>query len=233
MLSENSNLLEKSVRTPRCRDVRLDLTLMDPSHPRRRDAEAFVQDVFYKAYRARLDSFYPLLVGIEYPDGEYAAVAGVRPAGGDTLFAEHYLEEPVDTLLKVERRKIVEIGNLAPASAGQARWLICTLTEFLTGAGFTHVVFTAVPRLKNAFGRMGLPLAKLTEARLEQLPGGLQAEWGSYYDSNPAVYFGDIRIGHNAFCDIKETAPDLHALSRLALDAGQDFAGGGPSVRHE
>ena len=233
MLSENSKLREKPVMVSRHRDTRLNLTLMDLLHPRRRAAEAFVQDVFYKAYQARLDSFYPLLVGIEYPDGEYAAVAGVRPAGGDMLFSEHYLEEPVDTLLNVERRKIVEIGNLAPASAGQARWLICTMTEFLTGAGFTHVVFTAVPRLQFAFRRMGLPLTRLADARQEQLPGDLEAEWGSYYNSNPAVYYGDIRVGHNAFSDVKETAPDLYALSLLALDAGQNFAGGDPSVNHE
>jgi hypothetical protein len=232
MLSENINLKPKLVKISRRRDVRLGLTLMDPAHLRRRDAEVFVQDVFYKAYQARLNSFYPLLVGIEYPDGEYAAVAGVRPAGGEKLFSEHYLDKPVESLLNVERRKIVEIGNLAPASAGQARWLICTLTEFLTGAGFTHVVFTAVPRLQNAFRRMGLPLTRLADARQEQLPGERKAEWGSYYESNPAVYCGDICVGHQAFSDIKETAPDLYALSRLALDAGQVFAGGDPVTCH-
>jgi hypothetical protein len=172
---------------------------MDLTHPRRHDAEDFVRDVFFNAYRARLDAFYPLLVGIGYPDGGYAAVAGVRPAGGEALFSEHYLDEPVEKILNVERNKIVEIGNLAPASAGQARWLICTLTAFLTGAGFTHVVFTAVPRLQNAFRRMGLPLTKHADARL--------------------------RIGHRAFSNIKETAPDLYAISRLAFDAGQTFVG--------
>jgi hypothetical protein len=232
MLSENINLQSKLVKNSRRQDARLDLSLMDLSHPRRRDAEGFVRDVFYKAYQARLDSFYPLLVGIEYPDGEYAAVAGVRPAGGERLFSEHYLDKPVDSLLNVERRKIVEIGNLAPASAGQARWLICTLTEFMTGAGFTHVVFTAVPRLQNAFRRMGLPLTRLADVRQEQLPGELKAEWGSYYESNPAVYCGDIRVGHHAFRDVKETAPDLHALSRLAIDAGRLFAGGDPAAHH-
>lgn len=233
MLNENISLSSKAVQHSRSRYVSLDLTLLDLTHPGRRHAEAFVRDVFFKAYRARLDAFYPLLVSIGYPDGEYAAVAGVRPAGGEALFSEYYLDNPVEELLHVERQKIVEIGNLAPASAGQARWLICTLTEFLTGAGFTHVVFTAVPRLQNAFRRMGLPLTKHADARQEQLPEHEAAEWGSYYESKPAVYSGDIRVGHRAFSNIRETAPDLYAISRLAFDAGQAFSGSRSLTPHE
>jgi len=225
MLSENINLHTKPVLRSRSDIETLDFALMDLLHPRRRDAEDFVRGVFFNAYRARLNAFYPLLVSIAYPDDEYAAVAGVRPAGGEALFSEHYLDEPIEKILNVERHKIVEIGNLAPASAGQARWLICTLTAFLTGAGFTHVVFTAVPRLQNAFRRMGLPLTKHADARQEQLPEHQAAEWGSYYESKPAVFSGDIRVGHSAFSNIKETSPDLYFISRLAFDAGQAFAG--------
>lgn len=225
MLSENINLRAKPVLRSRSDIESLDFTLMDLMHSRRGNAEDFVRGVFFNAYRARLDAFYPLLVSIAYPDGEYAAVAGVRPAGGEALFSEHYLDEPVEKILNVERQKIVEIGNLAPASAGQARWLICTLTAFLTGAGFTHVVFTGVPRLKNAFRRMGLPLTKHADARQEQLPEHQATEWGTYYESKPAVFSGDIRIGHSAFSNIKETAPDLYIISRLAYDAGRMFAG--------
>jgi len=220
------------MRRPGREHAGLELSLVDPAHPQRQDAEAFVQDVFFKAYRARLDTFYPLLVSINYPDGGYAAVAGVRPAGAEALFSEHYLNDPIERILNVDRNKIVEIGNLAPASAGQARWLICTLTEFLTGAGFTHVVFTAVPRLKNAFRRMGLPLTKLADASAEQLPGHCAEEWGTYYESKPAVYSGDIRVGHRAFSDIDKTTPDLVELSRLAIDAGQEFSGVCSITRH-
>jgi hypothetical protein len=233
MLNENIELQAKLVRRPTRRDVDLELSLVDLVHPRRQDTEAFVRDVFFKAYRARLDTFYPLLVSINYPDGKYAAVAGVRPAGAEALFSEHYLDDPVEKILNVDRQKIVEIGNLAPASAGQARWLICTLTEFLTGAGFTHVVFTAVPRLHNAFRRMGLPLTKLADARQEQLPERRAAEWGTYYESKPVVYSGDIRVGHQAFSNIGKTTPDLVELSRLAIDAGQEFAGARSATRHE
>ena len=203
--------------------MHLDLALIDPSHPERATAEAFVKTVFKDAYDARLTTFYPLLMSIVWPDSRYAAIAGVRPAGAEKLFSEHYLEAPIEELLGERREKIVEIGNLAPASAGQARWLICTLTAFLGGAGFTHVVFTAVPRLYNAFRRMGLPLHKHTDARPECLPAAEVREWGSYYNSSPAVYSGDIRVGERAFRKLMATDPELRDITRRAFSAGRIF----------
>lgn len=223
----NSNLL--SIPTPGqgclpARSQQLSLALMDLSHPRRVRAEAFVQSVFMQAYGAQLQTFYPLLMNILFPGGEYAAVAGIRPAGSKALFSEHYLDESIECILGVERHKIVEIGNLAPASAGQARWLICTLTAFLSGAGFTHVVFTAVPKLKNAFRRMGLPLTKLADASAERLPPEQAASWGSYYESQPAVYTGDIRIGEHAFSKAIGVDQALRELSTHAGEVGRGFA---------
>jgi len=215
-----------SVSTPG-QPTSLALELMEPSHPLRADAEAFVQMVFYNSYGANLDTYYPLLMGIKYPEGGYAAVAGIRPAGGDSLFSEHYLDAPVENILNVERENIVEIGNLAPASAGQARWLICTLTSFLTGAGFTQVVFTSVPMLKNAFRRMGLPLTKQADALQERLPITQQQDWGSYYENNPAVYSGQIRIGYDAFNVKMNVDPHLQDVSRRAFNMGQLFANQG------
>ena len=216
-----------SVAEPR----RLALQLIDPSHPERATAEAFVKAVFMDAYDARLTRFYPLLMSILWPDSRYAAIAGVRPAGAETLFSEHYLDAPIEELLGVEREKIVEIGNLAPASAGQARWLICTLTAFLSGAGFTHVVFTAVPRLYNAFRRMGLPLLKHADARPDCLPAAQVREWGSYYNSKPAVYSGDIRVGERAFRKLMATDPELRDITRRAFRAGLIFANQGADER--
>jgi hypothetical protein len=204
----------------------LALTLMDPAHPQRAVAEAFVRAVFAAAYHARLGSFYPLLLSTTRDNGEYAAVAGIRPAGGAALFSEHYLDQPVEQILQTERAGIVEIGNLAPASAGQARWLICTLSAFLIGAGFTHVVFTSVPKLRNAFSRMGLPLAWIAEADQQRLPPQERSEWGSYYDCKPAVYAGDIVAAIPALTRLMHSDPELSRLSQRASRAGQEFARG-------
>jgi hypothetical protein len=211
--------------------TRLNLELMDPSHPERATAEAFVRAVFKDAYDARLPRFYPLLMSIIWPDSRYAAIAGVRPAGAEALFSEYYLDAPIEELLGVGREKIVEIGNLAPASAGQARWLICTLNAFMSGAGFTHVVFTAVPRLRNAFRRMGLPLQKHADARPGCLPAAEVREWGSYYNSSPAVYSGDIRVGERAFRKLIATDPEMRDITRRAFRAGRMFANQGADER--
>lgn len=220
----------RSTVTPRLRGPvdtgsRLALTLVDPAHEQRRITEAFVSAVFRKAYGATLSTFYPLLLGLTQDSGDYAAVAGIRPAGNASLFSEHYLDLPVERLLAAPRAGIAEIGNLAPASAGQARWLICTLSAFLMGAGFTHVVFTSVPRLRNAFSRMGLPLVSLAEARRECLPAEQQAEWGTYYDCKPAVYAGDIVAGTPALLALLAADDELLELAQRAHDAGRAFIG--------
>jgi hypothetical protein len=132
----------------------------------------------------------------------------------------------VQHILQAERSGIVEIGNLAPASAGQARWLICTLSAFLIGAGFTHVVFTSVPKLRNAFSRMGLPLAWIADADQQRLPLQERSEWGSYYDCRPAVYAGDIVAAIPALTRLMHSDPELSRLSRRASRMGQEFVRG-------
>lgn len=198
--------------------------LMDPVHPDRSRAEEFVRRTFARSYGAQLSSFYPLLLGMHHGQGDYAAVAGVRPAGGEPLFLEHYLAAPVEDILGVNRARIVEIGNLSPAGAGQARWLICMISAFLTGAGFFYAVFTAVPRLSNAFRRMGLPLRRLGDGRAHLLPGGMQDTWGTYYESEPGVFCGDIGLGFRALTPVVEPRRDLRETVSRAYALGQAFA---------
>jgi len=199
--------------------------LIDLLHPERCGAEEFVRTTFARTYGARLSSCYPLLLGIRRRPGVYEAVAGVRPAGGEALFLEHYLDSPVERLLGVDRSRIVEIGNLSPAGAGQARWLICMISAFLTGAGFFGVVFTAIPKLGNAFRRMGLPLRRLGDACADRLPVGVAADWGTYYENRPAVFSGDLDVGFRAFAPVVNSRPDLRQIACQAHALGRTFAG--------
>lgn len=205
-------------------------TLLDTGHRQRYLAEEFIRQVFFKAYGARINSFYPLLLSIQQkPDHqsfEFAAVAGIRPADAGPLFLEQYLESPIEEVLDVPREKIIEIGNLAPANAGQARWLIATLNAFMLGAGFSYVVFTAVPSLKNAFGRMGLPLTRLADAHSHSLPVAEKANWGSYYDAGPKVFAGDLHLGEMPLTSIARQNPFLDDWCRHAARAGQGFRNG-------
>ncbi len=204
-------------------------TLQGDDAAARAPLEAFVRQVFRRAYGAQVSTFYPALIGITRPDGAFAAVAGFRPADAP-LFAEHYLERPVERQLAkmgaaVGRARIVEMGNLAPAGAGQARWLIAALTAFLHAAGFGWVVFTAVPALHNAFARMGIPLLTLARAQRSRLGPGLKDEWGSYYDANPRVYAANICMSHGILSrQIGPGMPHLQALWRQAQSAGSDYA---------
>ena len=207
--------------------ARRELRLLHACDAERPYAEAFVQEVFYRAYRARLVSFYPLLLSIGTRGGngriEYEAVAGARPASAEKLFLEHYLVRPVEEVVGVARERIIEIGNLAPAGAGQARWLITTLNAFMRGAGFTHVVFTAIPKLKNSFSRMGLPLAELAAANRDVLPPAEQANWGNYYDTRPRVFVGDLRIGEAPLRAVAAGDSLLQGLYRRATQVGEEF----------
>ncbi|MFC1601964.1 thermostable hemolysin [Pseudomonadota bacterium] len=186
--------------------------------------EFFIQQVFKQAYEAQINTFYPELISITRADQSFAAVAGFRSASS-ALFAEHYLEQPIESLLEqydpaIERSGIVEVGNLAPASAGQARWLIAALTTFLYSAGFTWVVFTAVPALHNAFSRMGMPLTTLAKADRHCLTPNIQDDWGHYYDANPMVYAGKIQTGYETLNQL--ISPKMPRLQALWLQAQRD-----------
>ena len=184
-------------------------------------------EIFRRVYAARISTFYPHLIGITHQDASFAAVAGVRSAASHPLFAEFYLDAPVEDSIfartgrRVTRDRIAEVGNLAPASAGQARWLIATLTAYLYAAGFSWVVFTTVPTLHNAFARMGLRPIGLGAADVTRLDPALQDDWGSYYDAGPLVYAGEIRQGFQALDDRMRTEqPGLRALWLDALRCG-------------
>ena len=201
----------------------LSMSSYHAGQPGREPLKAFVRLIFEKAYGARIDTFYPHLIGIRREDGSFAAVAGVRPAGAGALYAEQYLDEPLEVMLSrssgrpVSRAEVVEVGNLAPAGAGQARWLIAALTAYVHAAGFSHVVFTAVPALHNAFRRMGLPLTRLATADPSRLAADGKDDWGSYYQAGPQVCAGRIALGHAVLNDfISARRPRLRRLWRQA-----------------
>jgi hypothetical protein len=193
---------------------------MDALHPDREKAEAMVQQVFQQSYAARLKTFYPFLLGIKGPDGEYRAIAGIRP-GSQPLFAEHYLDDPVEDLLAVPRKDVVEVGNLATHGSGEIRWIIAAVTAFLHGAGFRRVLFTITPLLRNSFRRMGLPLHHLADARQECLPKNMAEDWGAYYDSEPVVCYGRIAIGYHSFRKTACSSEQLRHAWKTALRLGE------------
>ena len=171
-----------------------------PDEPLRPVLEAFIQQRFRKAHGADIRHFMPELFGMNNPSGELCAVAGVRLASREPLFLERYLDEPVDPLISaaadcaVDRRGIVEVGNLAASDTGSARMSIIAITYLLAMGGLEWVAFTGNIGLVNSFHRLGLKPVTLCAADPARL-GEDRHSWGSYYESKPWVHVGNIRAG--------------------------------------
>lgn len=167
----------------------------------RLELEAFIADSFRASYGAEVSHFSEVLLGVRDKDGHWIAALGYTPAGLGPLFLEHYLDTPVETAISkqarspVDRATIVEVGNLAAHHPGAARSLIVSTTQLLNSLGLRWVVFTATVSLLNSFSRLRLQPHVLAPADPTRLPDGGQ-RWGSYYDTQPKVMFGDIHYGY-------------------------------------
>lgn len=184
-------------RTPE-RDATLNVVQTTLGSPRRGETEAFIRDVFARHYNADVPSFAPNLMLME-DAGRIVAATGWRCAGNEPLYLENYLDTPIEVAMArlagqpVRREQIVEVGNLATARPGASLDVILTLARHLDQLGYKWVVFTATSTLVGIFSRLRLPLLALAHANPARL-GGEAAAWGSYYETNPIVVAGKIRI---------------------------------------
>ena len=174
--------------------------VVDPGHPDRDPAQAFIHRVFAQRYRADVQSFYPTL--LSFADAQcQRAVVGIRDGQSGRLFAEQYLDAPAEHLIgerlgtTIARGDLVEVGNLALESAGDTRWVIAASTLFLHALGYRWVMFTATRTLVNAFQRLGLQPLRLATAR-PLLLDDRGEHWGDYYQTEPVVCAGDIASGY-------------------------------------
>jgi len=197
----------------------------DPNDADRDALEEFIQHVFKQTYGAELHSFYPHLAAFT-TDGRIRGVVGYRDGMVRPLFSEQYLDAPVEKVMSaclnqdIDRRELVEVGNLALAGPGEARWLIAAMTVFLYAAGYRWGLFTAVRPLFNAFRRLGLRPIELATPDPRRLPDG-GSNWGSYYDAGPVVYAGDIEAGYRKLtAHVSQRQPKLQKLLRDAWFLG-------------
>ena len=190
--------------------------------PNRSPTEHFMRRVFLLSYGAMLNNFYPTL--LSFTSGQHLrAAVGVRDAVRGPVFAEQYLSAPAEKLIsdhwgqRVGREALVEVGNLALDSPGEARWVIAAVTIFLHSCGYRWVLFTAVRPLFNAFQRLGLNPIQFADADPALLPDGGR-DWGNYYDERPVVCVGDIQSGYHKLTRfVSHNQPMLRALLDEAL----------------
>lgn len=165
--------------------------------PRRSEVEAFIRGVYAERYGADVRHFAPMLATLRDDSGILAA-AGYRSAADGPLFLERYFDAPVETLLSAHadalpsRDRIVEVGHLAAARAGEGRRLIHLLAPHLASLRFEWAVSTVTTELRHLFVRLGVtPLALgLADAAVLGADG---AHWGSYYDHRPVVLAGNLK----------------------------------------
>ncbi len=181
--------------------LRADDATIAVGDPRRAAAETFVAQVYRARYGARLTVFMPQLLVWRDDAGALRAVVGLRHGGDMPLFVEQYLDMPAEAAVAaalgrpVAREALVEVGNFAACSAGDARAVIVHLTERLHAAGVRWVLFAATRQLRNAFDRLHLATVELADADPARLGEG-SADWGTYYDAQPKLMFGDVAAGH-------------------------------------
>jgi hypothetical protein len=196
-------LVQTDLRIVARRPARARLEPVHHAHPARAGFESFIAARFGRAYGADVTHFMPHLLGVRDGLAHWQAAAGYAAAGGQTLFLEQYLDQPIERALSaalgrpIARPGIVEVGNLAAISAGMARVIIPQLARHLHRLGYIWVVFTATRALRNSFLRLGLRPLALTRADPARLADG-GASWGTYYDQDPIVMAGKIALGVHA-----------------------------------
>ena len=158
----------------------------------RPEFEDLVRGAFAAQHGADLHHFMPSLLGVRRRSGKVCGVVGLRGAEEEPLFLERYLDEPVEQAIAercgapVQRRDIVEVGNLAGGHCRGTMKLLAELPHFLLGGGRQWIVFTATDTLRGLLQRFGAPLVELAPAR-EEAVAGLGDSWGRYYQRDPRV----------------------------------------------
>jgi len=193
--------------------------VIKPGDPDWGETTAYIQDTYARAYDANIDSFMPRIMRVSNADGDYRAVMGFRLAGEERLFLENYLDDPIEDVIShylgkpVKRSKIIEVGNLAEAEPGDARMALVGGTAYMWSLGCRWLVFTGVSRMRNSFRRLGLDIWELMAADEKMLSPEEVAKWGTYYQSNPVVCFGDIKQGHDNLQELWASLRDTWAAA--------------------
>ena len=173
------------------------ISLTQQAEPDRALVEGFIEQVYANRFGSVIARHYPTLMNVHDAHGRVVAAVGLRRAAEETLFLERYLGRSAEMALAeagygaVDRREIVEIGNLASASRGASVFLFVTLAAYLRQQHLTYAVVTGTTAIRRSFALFGLDFVELGVADPEALPDK-GASWGSYYARDPKVLGGAI-----------------------------------------
>ncbi|MGE0230300.1 MAG: thermostable hemolysin [Flavobacteriaceae bacterium] len=164
--------------------------LVGLDHPRRADAEAFIQDIYNAAYGATVNEF-PSSLFVHFDDTwQIRAAAGLRTRQ-DGFFSEIYLDRPVEEIIStmagpVERDRILEVTTLASRSPRLTPSFIRDIVAHGVDQQFSRAFFTLTRRFWSLVQHMGIASILLADADHRRV-ADFQL-WGRYYAHQPSVY---------------------------------------------
>lgn len=177
------------------------ISLYDSSLDDASEIKLFIQDVYFKHYKANIDVTYPFLMAVLDKNHNILSAVGFRYADLEELFLEQYLDDKIENILsekyntQITRDKIVEIGSLASAGKGMSKFLFIALATYLRKFDYYYAVMTGTSKLRRNFRKLNLKPAIICRASQDKLIDK-KDEWGSYYDTNPKVMVGNIDSGY-------------------------------------
>jgi len=185
-----------------------------PQSSRKRDsAECLIKDTFKATYNAEVKDFLPLLIAAKNNE-KLDAVIGVGGAVNAPLYLESYLNLSIETEinkhcnLTVQRKNIVEIGNLVANRGGVSRQLFIVLALALKKIGIEWVSFTATPHVELLLQKLTFEPIEICAAQEISVVNG-QSNWGTYYGSVPKVCIGNV----NHACERLKQAPLIKKMN--------------------
>lgn len=170
--------------------------LHSPSESNRAEVERCIMQSFAQRYDAKISHFSTELISLNC-ERHICAAVGLTPAVCGKLFAEQYIDTPIDSLIakvtgrSVQRRDVLEIGNLFSSWKGSSLLLFVFLGELMHALGYTWAVFTATPEVERLLAKLNFAPTVITQADPSRISNS-STEWGSYYQKTPHVVFGEI-----------------------------------------
>jgi hypothetical protein len=162
--------------------------------------EQHIFDAYQNSFSASLVHFMPTLVSANLPGQTSHLFFGLSDAEKHRLFLENYLTESIEQVLsrvaniRIERRSIVEIGNLAFANTSTIREDFIAIAHYCYELGYQYVVCTATRMLRLVFSKAGIKPIFLGDACLDEVPLD-GTHWGVYYENAPQIIGGNIFLG--------------------------------------
>ena len=194
----------------------------------RAEVEAYIHQRFSEVHHAQVSHFLPNIISLRC-GGDYSAAVGLAPASRGKLFAEQYLNAPIEQVIgdklgvPIARNQIVEIGNLVSTWKGSSLLLFIVIGEVLERMGYHYVLFTGTREVKALLARLHYSPIVLADADPSVLPDK-GASWGSYYTNNPQVMFGDNRPAMTAARKNPMYRATVAAISRPIEKIATQFA---------